>query len=70
MQEILEKYEYPMNVVQMTFTREFNNMLQMCLFMPFLHPETPRPQYIPKSELKLDYLKPKAEFLASILSLR
>jgi hypothetical protein len=68
--EILDKYDDPADVVQLTFTREFNNMLQVCLFIPFLHQETPRPISIPKSELRLDYLKPKPELLASILSLR
>jgi hypothetical protein len=42
-------------------------MLQVCLFVPFLHQETPRPTTIPKSELKLDYLRPKADLMASIL---
>lgn len=68
--EILDKHPNPADVVQLTFTREFNNMLQVCLFIPFLHPDTPRPATIPKSELKLDFLKPKPELLASVLSLR
>lgn len=45
-------------------------MLQVCLFVPFLHQETPRPTTIPKSELKLDYLRPKADLMASILQMR
>lgn len=45
-------------------------MLQVCLFVPFLNEETPRPQTIPKSELKFEYLKPEPTLLASILSLR
>ena len=68
--EILDKYDDPVDCVNLTFTREFNNMLQVCLFIPFLHHETPRPLTIPKSELRLDFLKPKPDLLASILSLR
>ena len=26
-----------------TFNKEFLNMLQVCIFVPFLHPETPKP---------------------------
>lgn len=65
--EILEKNENASEVIQLTFTKEFNNMLQVCLFVPFLHPETPRPTSIPKSELKLDFLKPKPDLMSSIL---
>ena len=68
--EILDKNDNASDVIQLTFTKEFNNMLQVCLFVPFLHPDTPRPASIPKSELKLDYLKPKADLMASILQMR
>lgn len=31
-----------------TFNKEFMNMLQVCIFVPFLHVETPKPQNVPK----------------------
>ena len=31
-----------------TFNKEFMNMLQVCIFVPFLHKETPKPQNVPK----------------------
>jgi hypothetical protein len=65
--EILDKYTDPVEVVNLTFTREFNNMLQVCLFVPFLHAETPRPAIIPKSELKLNYLLPKPDLITSVI---
>jgi hypothetical protein len=68
--EILDKYNDPEEVVQLTFTREFNNMLQVCLFVPFLHEETPRPAVIPKSDLKLSYLLPKADLITSVIQMR
>ena len=68
--EILDKYNDPVEVVQLTFTKEFNNMLQVCLFVPFLHEETPRPAVIPKSELKLNYLLPKPDLVASVIQMR
>ena len=45
-------------------------MLQVCIFVPYLHEETPKPQMIPKSELRLDYLKPDPDLIESILRLR
>jgi hypothetical protein len=68
--EILDKYTDPVEVVNLTFTREFNNMLQVCLFVPFLHAETPRPAIIPKSELKLNYLLPKPDLITSVIQMR
>jgi hypothetical protein len=29
--------------VNETFNKEFMNMLQVCIFVPFLHEETPKP---------------------------
>ena len=34
--------------VNETFNKEFMNMLQVCIFVPFLHEETPKPQNVPK----------------------
>jgi hypothetical protein len=68
--EILDKYSDPAEVVYLTFTKEFNNMLQVCIFVPFLHAETPRPSVIPKSELKLNYLMPKPDLMTSVIQMR
>ena len=35
-------------MAQETFNKEFMNMLQVCIFVPFLHVETPKPQNVPK----------------------
>jgi hypothetical protein len=31
------------SVLKQTFNKEFMNMLQVCIFVPFLHSETPKP---------------------------
>ena len=36
------------DMVNETFNKEFMNMLQVCIFVPFLHNETPKPQNVPK----------------------
>lgn len=41
--EILDKLSDYKQILNVTFSEEFMNMVQMCSFVPFLHPETPRP---------------------------
>ena len=36
------------DVINETFNKEFMNMLQVCIFVPFLHVETPKPINVPK----------------------
>ena len=40
-------------VVDETFSREFMSMIRTSLFVPFLHPETPRPLKVPMTYEKL-----------------
>ena len=68
--EILDIYTDSVEVVNLTYTREFNNMLQVCLFVPFLHTEIPKPDIIPKSELKLNYLLPKPDIITNFMQMR
>ena len=49
--EILDKLSDYKQILEVTFSDEFMNMVQMCSFVPFLHPDTPRPQRIPKSQV-------------------
>ena len=39
--------EYP-EVIRLSFNDEFQSMLQVCVFVPFLHKETPRPRNVAK----------------------
>lgn len=68
--EVLEQARSAEEAVDMTFTKEFMSMMQVCIFVPYLHEETPKPIRIPKSELKLDYLRPDINLLESVLRLR
>ncbi len=45
-------------------------MLQVCIFVPYLHVETPKPIHIPQSELLFDYLKPDMILLERVLRIR
>ena len=46
--EILNQNMPYKQVLKQTFNREFLNMLQVCIFVPFLHSETPKPGNVPK----------------------
>lgn len=51
-----------------TFSKEFRSMLEVCIFMPFLHRDTPKPMVIPKSEeLKLEWLRPDPGIMSAII---
>lgn len=45
--EILDKPLILKEVLDETMQREFTNMLYVCLFAPFIHPETPKPYAFP-----------------------
>ena len=47
-----KKYDLP-TVVYQTFSREFMSMMRTSLFVPFLHPDTPRPSKVPPTYEKL-----------------
>lgn len=46
--EILDNCNDYHECVKLSFNAEFQNMIQVCIFVPFLHPETPKPVVIPK----------------------
>ncbi|CDW89760.1 UNKNOWN [Stylonychia lemnae] len=68
--EILDKYSDFQEVLRLTFTKEFNKMILACIFMPFLHQETPIIIRIQKSELKLEFLRPNPDLIQTILKVR
>lgn len=53
-EEILDKNPSFLAALDATMNKEFLNMLQVCLFVPFLHPETPKPHSIPKDNPNSD----------------
>ena len=42
-EEILDANADYTRVCQLTFNKEFQNMLSVCLFVPFMHRDTPKP---------------------------
>jgi len=51
-------------------SNQFSNMLHICIFVPFLHPDTPKPESIPKDlPVKEDEL-PQAELITRVLNYR
>jgi hypothetical protein len=44
----MDDYE---KVVKQTCNTEFMNMFHLCIFVPFLHPETPKPSIVSKKPL-------------------
>lgn len=53
-----------------TLSAQFTNMLYVCIFVPFLHPETPKPQSIPKDKPLKDDELPQAELITRVLNFR
>jgi len=58
------------NVLRQTFNREFMNMLQVCIFVPFLHSETPKPQNVPKVAAEKESVIPQAALIREVLNYR
>ena len=52
--EIIETSPDYSSAVQQTFNREFQNMLLVCLFVPFLHKDTPKPSNVTKTPISKD----------------
>ncbi len=46
--EILDLQTDYQKVLSLSFNKEFLNMLYICIFVPFLHKETPRPLNVAK----------------------
>ena len=53
-----------------TFNKEFMNMLQVCIFVPFLHTETPKPQNVPKVPPMKESVVPQAALIRDVLNYR
>ncbi|MFM7855046.1 MAG: hypothetical protein ACKO96_24755, partial [Flammeovirgaceae bacterium] len=51
-------------------SKQFTNMLHISIFVPFLHPDTPKPESIPKDlPVKEDELS-QAELITRVLNYR
>lgn len=57
-------------MLKQTFNREFMNMLQVCIFVPFLHADTPKPQNVPKTGPSKDNVVPQADLIRDVLNFR
>ena len=69
--EILDNERLAFNeVANETFNREFMNMLQVCVFVPLLHLETPKPQNVPKVPALKENAVPQAELIREVLNYR
>ena len=53
-----------------TFNKEFMNMLQVCIFVPLLHKETPKPKNIPKTAASKENAVPHYVLIREILNFR
>lgn len=53
-----------------TFNKEFMNMLQVCIFVPFLHVETPKPQNVNKVAPLRENVVPQANLIRDVLNFR
>ena len=53
-----------------TFNKEFMNMLQVCIFVPLLHKETPKPKNIPKTDPLKENAIPHYGLIRDILNFR
>lgn len=53
-----------------TFNKEFMNMLQVCIFVPFLHVETPKPQNVTKVAPLKENVVPQANLIRDVLNYR
>ena len=57
--------------MKQTFNKEFNNMLMVCIFIPFLHDETPKTKNVPKSKnTSKDSMVPNVDDINNIIHLR
>ena len=53
-----------------TFNKEFMNMLQVCIFVPFLHVETPRPHNVQKVPPLKENTVPQEKLIRETLNYR
>ena len=46
------------------------NMLQVCIFVPFLHADTPKPMNVPKTAPAKEGIVPQANMIRDVLNFR
>ena len=68
--DVLDEQDDLNNVLKTTFGKEFMNVLQVCMFVPFLHSETPKPQDAPKTAPKEKGVVPQADTISQIVNVR
>ena len=69
--EILDNEELSFSdLASETFNKEFMNMVQVCIFVPFLHLETPKPTNVPKVAALKENVVPHAELIKEVLNYR
>ena len=64
-----EQLDY-FDIINETFNKEFMNMLQVCIFVPFLHVETPKPINVPKVAPLKENVVPQANLIRDVLNYR
>jgi hypothetical protein len=52
------------SIISQTFNKEFINMIQVCIFVPFLHEETPKPVNVVKMAPRNEFEIPQATLTA------
>ena len=57
-------------VVRLSFNQEFQNMIQVCIFVPFLHQETPKPVNVTKVPCSRESDQVIMNQIAQVLELR
>ena len=69
--EILENENLDyVDMANETFNKEFMNMLQVCIFVPFLHVETPRPHNVQKVPPLKESVVPQEKLIRETLNYR
>ena len=69
--EILENANLDyVDMANETFNKEFMNMLQVCIFVPFLHVETPRPHNVQKVPPLKENVIPQEKLIRETLNYR
>ena len=58
------------DLINETFNKEFMNMIQVCIFVPFLHLETPKPQNVPKVPPIKEGAVPHTDLIKDVLNYR
>lgn len=68
--EILDNIKEYDQVIKQSFNDEFFSMLQVCIFVPFLHKDTPKPHNVPKATTTKEKNQLLESSISKVLSLR